>query len=124
MIKQLLLVFLGGGIGSMARFGVGKFMVHKNLHLIWGTLTVNIFGSLLIGLILGYALKTQSLNQNMILLLATGFCGGFTTFSAFAYENQELLRQGDIATLLLYSLGSLAVGIAAVLLGLYLVKSF
>ncbi len=124
MIKQLLLVFLGGGIGSMARFGVGKLVVSRNFNLIWGTFAANIIGSLLIGLILGYALKSESLNQNMVLLLATGFCGGFTTFSTFAFENQELLRQGDFGTLLFYSFGSLALGIAAVFIGLYVMKYF
>ena len=122
-MKQLLLVFLGGGLGSVARFAVTKLVVYKQLNLIWGTLAVNVIGSLLIGLILGYTLKTTGLKQNTALLLATGFCGGFTTFSTFAYENQGLLRTGDYTTLLLYTIGSFVLGILAVFLGLWLVKS-
>jgi CrcB protein len=88
----------------------------------YGTFLVNVLGSLFIGVILGFALKNEALSQNQTLLLATGFCGGFTTFSAFAYENHLFLKSGDLMQLALYTLASIIVGFAAVFLGLYLVK--
>ena len=122
-MKQLLLVFLGGGAGSALRF-----IISKNLNpmstLPLGTLLVNIIGSLLIGIFLGLGLKQELLSPNATLLLATGFCGGFTTFSAFSYENLALLKAGDYLNLGIYSAGSIFLGIAAVLLGLWLARSF
>ena len=90
----------------------------------WGTFTANILGSLLIGIILGFAAKNDALSSNQTLLLATGFCGGFTTFSTFAYENHALLKAGDFTSFALYTIGSFVVGFLAVFLGLFLVKSF
>ena len=123
MIKQALLVFLGGGAGSVLRF-----LISKNLNSVTtlplGTLLVNIFGSLLIGIFLGLGLRQEVLSPNATLLLATGFCGGFTTFSAFSYENQALLKAGDYLNFGMYSAGSIFLGIAAVLIGLWLSRSF
>ena len=91
-MKQILLVFVGGGVGSALRYGVGKIFKTVGTGFPWGTFSVNIVGSLLIGLFMGIALKNSSLSENQTLLLITGFCGGFTTFSAFAYENQVFLK--------------------------------
>ena len=82
----------------------------------------NILGSLLIGLILGFAVENEALTENHTLLLATGFCGGFTTFSTFAYENHVLLKTGDFMSFALYTIASFIVGFLAVFLGMYLVK--
>lgn len=123
MMKHLLLVFLGGGAGSALRF-----IISKNLNPIstlpLGTLLVNILGSLLIGIFLGLGLKQEFLSPNTTLLLATGFCGGFTTFSAFSYENLALLKAGDYLNFGIYSAGSIFLGIAAVLFGLWIARSF
>lgn len=120
-MKQVLLVFLGGGVGSALRF-----LISKNLNPLWtipmGTFLVNIAGSLLIGLILGLGLRQDILSTNATLLLATGFCGGFTTFSAFSFENQELLRAGDFFHFGIYVAASIFLGIAAVMGGLYISK--
>ena len=122
-MKQVLLVFVGGGVGSALRYVVGKFLKTVSSGFPWGTFSVNIVGSLLIGLFMGIALKNSSLSENQTLLLITGFCGGFTTFSAFAYENQVFLKEGDIMSFLIYTLGSIAVGIVAIFLGLFISKS-
>ncbi len=121
-MKQLVFVFLGGGIGSMLRYLVGKWLNNPNVDFPYGTFFANVIGSLLIGIILGYAAKNDGLNQEQTLFLATGFCGGFTTFSTFAYENQEFLKSGDLSSFALYSIGSFAFGILAVIGGMYLIK--
>ncbi len=123
-MKQLLLVFIGGGFGSTLRYVIGKYMNSTETGIPWGTFTANIIGSLLIGIILGLAVKNDTLSSNQTLLLATGFCGGFTTFSTFAYENHVLLKAGDFTSFALYTIGSFVVGFLAVFLGLFLVKSF
>lgn len=118
-MKQVLLVFLGGGAGSVLRF-----LISKTLNPLWiiplGTFLVNIAGSLLIGIILGLGLRQEFLSPNATLLLATGFCGGFTTFSAFSYENQELLKAGDFLNFGIYTAGSIFLGIAAIMVGIYI----
>ena len=122
-MKNFLLVFIGGGFGSGLRYLVGKYLNSSLGSFPIGTFTVNILGSLLIGLILGYAAKENSLNQNQVLLLATGFCGGFTTFSAFAHENFQLLKTGDIMQFSIYTISSIVVGLIAVFIGIYIAKN-
>ncbi|WP_347922445.1 fluoride efflux transporter CrcB [Pontimicrobium sp. SW4] len=123
-MKQLLLVFIGGGFGSSLRYLLGKYLNPTDTGIPWGTFTANILGSLLIGIILGLAAKNDALSSNQTLLLATGFCGGFTTFSTFAYENHVFLKAGDFTSFAFYTIGSFVVGFLAVFLGLFLVKSF
>lgn len=123
-MKQLLLVFIGGGFGSSLRYIIGKYMNSTETGIPWGTFTANILGSLLIGIILGLAAKNDALSSNQTLLLATGFCGGFTTFSTFAYENHVFLKAGDFTNFAFYTIGSFVIGFLAVFLGLFLVKNF
>ena len=122
-MKSFLLVFLGGGLGSSLRYLVTIAMNQYSKVLPFGTFTVNIVGCLLIGLILGYAQKDNTLTSNQTLLLVTGFCGGFTTFSAFANENLELIKNGEIFDFSVYSISSIVVGIVAVFIGLYFSKN-
>ena len=119
-MKSFLLVFLGGGLGSGLRYLVTIAMNQYSKVLPFGTFTVNILGCLLIGLILGYAQKENTLTSNQTLLLATGFCGGFTTFSAFANENLELIKNGEIFNFSIHTIGSVLIGIIAVFIGFYL----
>lgn len=122
MFKQLLLVFLGGGLGSALRYLISKSLNFETAFIPFGTFTVNILGSLLLGLILGIAAKSDIFFSNIVLFLAVGFCGGFTTFSSFAFENQALLRTGDYLNFFFYTFGSIILGILAVFLGLFLSK--
>ena len=119
-MKSFLLVFLGGGLGSGLRYLVTITMNQYSKVLPFGTFTVNMLGCLLIGLILGYAQRENTLTSNQTLLLATGFCGGFTTFSAFANENLELIKNGELFNFSFYTIGSVLIGILAVFIGFYL----
>ena len=121
-MKNIILVFIGGGFGSVLRYVLGKFLNNTENGIPYGTFAANILGSLLIGIILGLALKNNTLSQNHTLLLATGFCGGFTTFSTFAYENHVFLKAGDFTSFAIYTVASFVVGFLAVFLGIFLVK--
>jgi len=121
-MKQLLLVFIGGGFGSVLRYVIGKFLNNSETGIPYGTFAANILGSLLIGVILGYAAKNEALTENHTLILATGFCGGFTTFSTFAYENHVFLKSGDFTSFAFYTIASFVVGFLAVFAGMYLIK--
>src|SRR5690606_8618892 len=113
-MKQLLLVFIGGGIGSVLRYVLGKYLNSYQTGIPYGTFIANILGSLLIGIILGLAAKNNSMCQSRRLLLATGLCGGFTTLSASAYENHSLLRAGDFTSFAMSPIASFVVGFLAV----------
>lgn len=121
-MKQLLYVFIGGGFGSVLRYLISRYLNDSQNGIPYGTFLANILGSLLIGLILGFAAKNNTLSQNQTLLLATGFCGGFTTFSSFAYENHVFLKSGDFMTFAIYTVASFIIGFLAVFLGMYLTK--
>jgi len=123
-MKNLLLVFVGGGFGSVLRYLLSKFLNNTENGIPYGTFAANIFGSLLIGIILGLAVKNNTLSQNSTLLLATGFCGGFTTFSTFAYENHVFLKAGDFTSFAIYTIASFVIGFLAVFGGMFLAKSF
>ncbi|WP_223033108.1 fluoride efflux transporter CrcB [Hanstruepera marina] len=121
-MKNLILVFIGGGVGSALRYILGKFLNSTETGIPYGTFAANIIGSLLIGIILGLAAKNDTLNSSQTLILATGFCGGFTTFSTFAYENHVMLKSGDFTSFAIYTIASFAIGFLAVFFGMFLVK--
>ncbi len=123
-MKAVLLVFLGGGLGSAARYLLSRTINSAPPGFPYGTFAVNIIGSLIIGVILGLVLKQHEPSSNATLFIATGFCGGFTTFSAFSYENVMFLKAGDYQTFLVYTLGSILLGLAAVFAGIWIAKSF
>src|SRR3954466_13288434 len=87
-----------------------------------GTFVVNTIGCLLIGIFYALIEKGNLLTPEWRLALTTGFCGGFTTFSTFAYENMNLLRTGDYLYFVLYAAGSVILGLAAVYVGIFALK--
>ncbi|MDR5589639.1 fluoride efflux transporter CrcB [Christiangramia sp. SM2212] len=120
-MKNLLLVFIGGGLGSSFRFIISKYLNASSL-IPYGTFLVNIVGSLILGIILGWALKSNTLNSPINLMIGVGFCGGFTTFSTFSFENYSLIKSGDYLSFSIYFFGSIILGILAVLAGVIISK--
>ncbi len=121
MFRNLLLVGTGGAVGSMARYGVG-YLLSRNGHFTFplGTFLVNILGSLLIGVLFGMVGRNQWLQDGGMLLLASGFCGGFTTFSTFALDNADLMQKGQSITAFVYMAASLLAGLLLCRLGMWL----
>jgi fluoride exporter len=120
MLKNFILVGLGGAAGSMLRYAASLLLVSRPFPL--ATLLVNIAGSFLIGLILALGIKDESFAGNWKLFLATGICGGFTTFSAFSAENLQLLQSGKTGLSMVYIAVSIVTGIFAAWLGYKLIN--
>ena|SRR6476661_3516673 len=123
MFTNVLLVGLGGAVGSIGRYLCQRWVNDYYQHSFpLATFLVNITGCLLIGVLFALGERGNVLSQSTRLLLITGFCGGYTTFSTFAFENMNLLRTSDHLYFLLYAFGSLVLGIAAVYAGNLLIK--
>lgn len=117
-MKHLLLVGLGGFIGSVARFLVSKLNLSWHfLSIPMGTLTVNVLGSFIIGILVGISVKSDLISTDLRVFLMVGFCGGFTTFSSFSSENLMLMQNGQVFTVLIYTSLSILLGFLAVYLG-------
>lgn len=125
MTKELIYIFLGGGTGSVLRYCI-QLVMHERItpyHFPWATFTVNIIGSFLIGLF--YALSARlNLSLEVRLLLTTGLCGGFTTFSTFSSDGVNMLKGEFYGTFILYTLLSILFGLVAVVAGSYCGKQF
>ena len=118
MLKNFLFVGLGGFVGSIGRYYISKLDILPGLTTIpVKTLLANVIGSLLIGLLSGFFDKSTILTSELRLLLMTGFCGGFTTFSTFTNENMTMLKNGDFFNVFLYTGLSIFFGFVAVYLG-------
>ena len=116
MLRQLLLVALGGALGSAMRYLTAILLAHHYTGSIpLATLVVNVLGCFLIGLLIGLCSETTYLR----LLFITGFCGGFTTFSTFTAESYVMFREGAYGLAFLYIAGSVLIGLLALWVGLY-----
>ena len=124
MLRTILLVGSGGFIGSVLRYLVQLF-VEKGMSTTfpWGTFVANIAGSFIIGVVFALAQKGNFLNAEWRMFLAVGFCGGFTTFSSFAYNNLTMLKEQTYGQFFLNVGGSLFFGLLAVYLGMILVRA-
>ena len=121
MIKEMLLVGLGAFLGSGFRHLINIKIGLLNLLFPWATFGINLTGALLIGILMAISFKDQNLWK---LLLTTGFCGGFTTFSSFSFESLSLLKSGNIVMALNYIFLSIMGGLLFAIIGYYLTNKF
>jgi fluoride exporter len=122
-LSQILFVGFGGFLGSISRFVTVKSVDERFLsNFPYGTITVNLLGSLILGFVYALMARKAGPNHNWMLFLSAGFCGGFTTFSAFALENFNLIHARPVASLI-YILASVTGGVLAVALGYFTGKS-
>ena len=123
-MKDILLVGLGGFVGSVARYKLGGLVLHMTAQerFPYSTFAINVLGCLVVGLLAGLAEKHELFGPGTRLLLFTGLMGGFTTFSAFGLEAVFLIRRGEVWLAALYAGSSVVLGIAAVWLGIKLVS--
>jgi CrcB protein len=121
-----LLVFLGGGVGAVARHGVNILAPRLfGMNFPWATFIENVLGSFLIGILAAFfAFKADATwSQHVRLFLTTGVLGGFTTFSAFSLDFALLYERGEIFQAFLYATSSVGISLAAIFLGLFVVRA-
>lgn len=124
MLKQIVLVGMGGGTGSIFRYLTSVLTAKYYANVFpMATFTANLIGCFLIGLFIGYIDRNHTLSPDYRFLLVTGFCGGYTTFSSFALENFNLFHSQNYFTLAAYILLSVVMGYIAVALGMYISKT-
>ena len=118
-------VALGSAVGGASRFALSTFVQQRASSAFpFGTLIVNITGSLILGFVLRYALASPSVSAEMRALLTTGFCGGYTTFSTFSYESIALIEDGDYRRAAIYIVLSVVVSLIATFLGIAVAGQF
>ncbi len=122
-MMSVIYVAAGGAVGAVLRYGVGRAATSWfGLGFPYGTLMVNILGSLLMGVFIGLMAKYQASHQALHLFVAIGLLGGFTTFSSFSLDVVSLAQRGEMTSALLYAAGSLVLSVLALCAGLYMVR--
>jgi CrcB protein len=124
-MEKLIAIFLGGGIGSSARWLTGLFFdKFTKGEFPYSTLFVNIVGSFVLGFLSYYLMEKLNVAEEWRLFLTIGFCGGFTTFSTFAFEHFNMLQGGEVVKSVIYMFLSLVLGIIAIVSGVLFARLF
>ena len=118
-------VALGGAAGSVARFLFGALLQSRDAGAFpWGTFTINLTGSLLLGFLLRVAMASTVMSPELRALLTVGFCGGYTTFSTYSYETAVLLESGHYGKAATYAVTSVVLALAGTFLGFMAAREF
>jgi CrcB protein len=121
-VKIVWAIAVGAAVGGLARYYLGMAIQQRTgVSFPWGTLVINVTGSLLLGFIIRYALAVE-VSVELRALLTTGFCGGYTTFSTFSYETAALLEDGQYERAGAYAFGSVLISLAATFCGFLLAR--
>ena len=117
-------IAVGAAAGGLSRFYLTIAMEHRfGTEFPWGTLLINVTGSLLLGFLVRYAVATPSMPLELRLMLTTGFCGGYTTFSSYSFETVVLLERSEYGRAALYSIGSVVLSLLATFCGFMLARA-
>lgn len=118
LVKLFWAVAIGAAVGGVSRYYLSLALTERLGDAFpWGTLVINVTGSLLLGFLMRYAFASPGANAELRLLLVTGFCGGYTTFSTFSYETAQLLEDGEYARGAMYVGASVALALIGTFLG-------
>lgn len=115
-MQQLLFIFLGGGLGSICRYGIAQLIPHSSTFF-YGTFVANVLSSLVLGIVAGLALK-NAISGDSRLFFITGFCGGFSTFSTFSAETLQLIESGNYLAMFNYAFWSILTCVVCIFLGM------
>lgn len=115
-MKSYILIFLGGGIGSIVRFLFSKWIPYTENSFPWATFCANVVACLVLSLTISLISRFSISNNDYKLFLATGFCGGFSTFSTFSYETIKLMQNSCYLTAFTYAFSSVLIGFMTVFL--------
>jgi fluoride exporter len=122
-VKLFWAIAVGAAAGGVSRFYLAAAIQQRlGASFPWGTLAINITGSLLLGFLIRYALATPAISLEMRAMLTVGFCGGYTTFSSYSYETMVMLEEGQFGRAALYSLGSVVLALFATFAGFVLAR--
>jgi len=122
-VKMFWAIAIGAGVGGVCRYYLASSVQHRfGATFPWGTLLINVTGSLLLGFLIRYALSTPGVSVEMRALLTTGFCGGYTTFSTFSFETAALIEDGQYERAGAYVLGSVILSLLATFCGFILAR--
>lgn len=122
-MKLFWAIAMGAAAGGVSRFYLGSAIQQRlGTSFPWGTLAINITGSLLLGFLIRYAMATPAISMEVRAMLTIGFCGGYTTFSSYSYETLVLLEEGQFGRAALYSMGSVMLALFATFAGFMLAR--
>lgn len=119
-MKDIALVFVGGGVGSIARYAVGRFYQQWKPAFPYATLTANFLSCLIFGIVVMLGLQRLNISNSLKLLLLTGFCGGFSTYSAFTFETVEMLKAGQTGMAVINIIINFALSVTGLFIGFWL----
>jgi fluoride exporter len=122
-VRTFWAIAIGAAVGGVSRYYLSAAVQHRmGSSFPWGTLVINVTGSLVLGFLMRYAISTPSVSVEMRALLTTGFCGGYTTFSTYSYETAALIEDGQLGRAGTYALASMLLALAGTFGGFALAR--